>query len=51
MAPGGRLAVWSAHRSSAFEVRLRMRYRTVETRQIPVPRGEPDVVWAARGPR
>jgi len=51
LAPGGRLAVWSAHRAPAFEARLRERYRIVEGREFPVPRGEPDVVWAARGPR
>jgi spermidine synthase len=51
LAPGGTLAVWSAHRSPEFEARLRARYRTVETREIPVPRGEPDVVWTARDPR
>jgi spermidine synthase len=51
LAPGGRLAVWSAHRAPAFEARLRERYRTVETRQIPVARGEPDVVWAVSDPR
>ena len=51
LAPGGRLAVWSAHRAPAFEARLRERYRTVETRQIPVARGEPDVVWVVSGPR
>jgi spermidine synthase len=50
LAPGGTLAVWSAHRSAAFEARLRARYRTVETREIPVRRGEPDVVYAARDP-
>jgi spermidine synthase len=51
LAPGGTLAVWSAARAPAFEARLRERYRTVEVREIPVPRGEPDVVWAARDPR
>jgi spermidine synthase len=51
LAPGGTLAIWSAHRSAAFEARLRGRYDTVETREIPVPRGEPDLVWVARGPR
>jgi spermidine synthase len=50
LAPGGRLAVWSAHRAPAFEARLRRRYRMVETREIPVARGEPDVVWVASGP-
>ncbi|HEY7103843.1 MAG TPA: hypothetical protein VH573_19570 [Mycobacteriales bacterium] len=51
LAPGGALAIWSAHRSAGFEGRLRARYRTVETREIRVARGEPDVVWVARGPR
>jgi spermidine synthase len=51
LASGGRLAVWSAHRAAAFEARLRERYRTVETRQIPVARGEPDVVWVVSDPR
>jgi len=50
LAPGGTLAMWSAHRSAEFEDRLRERYRTVEVKEITVPRGEPDVVWAARGP-
>jgi spermidine synthase len=51
LAAGGRLAVWSAHRSADFAGRLRARYRPVETREIPVARGEPDVVWVACGPR
>ena len=51
LAPGGRLAVWSAHRAPAFEATLRERYPTVETRQVPVARGEPDVVWVVSGPR
>lgn len=48
LAPGGTLAVWSANRAPAFEARLRSRYRTVQTREIPVPRGDPDVVYLAR---
>jgi spermidine synthase len=51
LAPGGILAVWSANRAAAFESRLRARYAEVRTIEIPVPRGEPDVVWAARNPR
>ena len=51
LAAGGRLAVWSAHRAPVFEARLGERYRTVETRQIPVARGEPDVVWVVSDPR
>jgi spermidine synthase len=48
LAPGGTLAVWSATASPAFEARLRARYATVEVVEIPVARGEPDVVYAAR---
>lgn len=48
LAPGGTLAVWSAAAAPAFEARLRRRYRTVEVVEIPVARGEPDVVYAAR---
>jgi spermidine synthase len=51
LAPGGTLAVWSAHRSADFEARLHERYVTVETREIPVPRGDPDVVWTVSRPR
>jgi spermidine synthase len=51
LAPGGTLAVWSANGAPAFEARLRSRYRTVEVVRIPVPRGEPDVVYVATGPR
>jgi spermidine synthase len=51
LAAGGRLAVWSAHRSADFERRLHARYRAVETLEIPVARGEPDVVWVACAPR
>jgi spermidine synthase len=47
LAPGGTLAVWSATAAPAFEARLRSRYRTVEVVEIPVARGEPDVVYAA----
>jgi spermidine synthase len=49
LTPGGTLAVWSANAAPAFEARLRARYRTVEVIEIPVPRGEPDVVYAATG--
>jgi spermidine synthase len=51
LAPGGTVAVWSAGRAPAFEARLRRRYRDVTVTEIPVPRGEPDVVWTARNPR
>lgn len=51
LAPGGILAVWSANRAAAFEARLRARYAELRTIEIPVPRGGPDIVWAARNPR
>jgi spermidine synthase len=48
LAPGGTLAVWSANSAPAFEARLRSRYPVVDVVRIPVARGEPDVVYAAR---
>lgn len=50
LAPGGTLAVWSAGAARDFETRLRSRYARVEVLEVPVPRGEPDVVYLARGP-
>jgi len=46
--PGGVLAVWSAEASAAFTRRLRARFNEVQVIEVPVPRGEPDVVWVAR---
>src|SRR5690606_31655855 len=48
LAAGGVLAVWSASRSRPFEARLRRRFGAVDVHEIPVPRGEPDVVYVAR---
>jgi spermidine synthase len=45
--PGGVLAVWSANESRSFEERLRIRFGVVDVRRIPVPRGEPDLVYLA----
>ena len=50
LAPGGTLAVWSANAAPAFEARLRSRYRTVRVIAVPVPRGEPDLVYQAHHP-
>jgi spermidine synthase len=47
VAPGGVLAVWSAHRSPAYEQRLRDTVGDVELVEVPVARGEPDVVYLA----
>ncbi|MEV4259683.1 spermidine synthase [Spirillospora sp. NPDC049652] len=44
----GVLAVWSAGAAPAFEELLRGRFGWVEARPVPVPRGEPDVVYLAR---
>jgi spermidine synthase len=51
LVPGGTVAVWSATAAPAFEARLRRRYLDVTVTEVPVPRGQPDVVWAARNPR
>lgn len=46
---GGVLAVWSAGAAPAFESRLRTRFTGVEVCEVPVPRGEPDIVYLAYG--
>jgi spermidine synthase len=51
LGPGGVLAVWSASASPAFAARLGQRFQAVETLLVPVPRGEPDVVFLARASR
>lgn len=49
LAPAGVLAAWSAHTSPAFEERLGRWFDDVQTLYVPVARGEPDVVFLARG--
>jgi spermidine synthase len=44
---GGLLAVWSAHASPAFTRELLERFGEVRVLDVPVSRGEPDVVWLA----
>ncbi|MFD5249307.1 spermidine synthase [Amycolatopsis sp. NPDC058340] len=46
--PGGVLAVWSAESVPSFAKRLRARFGEVRELKIPVPQGEPDVLWFAR---
>ncbi|MGH8868748.1 MAG: spermidine synthase [Actinomycetes bacterium] len=46
--PGGVLTVWSAHDSPSFADALRRHLVDVHTLAVPVPRGEPDVVYVAR---
>jgi spermidine synthase len=48
--PGGALAIWSAARVPEFEARLRERFGEVREHPVPVPRGEPDVVYVAVNP-
>ncbi len=48
LSAGGVLAVWSASANPAFAARLADRFDDVETLSVPVPRGEPDVVFLAR---
>ncbi|OLF05036.1 spermidine synthase [Actinophytocola xinjiangensis] len=45
LVPGGVLAVWSAGRSPAFVERLAARFASVTTLEVPVPRGEPDLIF------
>ncbi|MEU9839526.1 spermidine synthase [Actinomadura sp. NPDC048032] len=51
LTPRGVLAVWSAGAAPAFEALLRDRFGSVEARPVPVPRGEPDMVYLAGEPR
>lgn len=48
--PQGVVAFWSAAASTEFERRLNRYFATVDIHQIPVPRGEPDVIYIARTP-
>jgi spermidine synthase len=48
LAPGAVLAVWSAGASETFAARLAAVFGAVETLRVPVPRGEPDVVFLAK---
>jgi spermidine synthase len=47
LVPGGALSVWSAAAADAFDARLRRVFGRVERFVLEVPRGEPDVVYAA----
>jgi spermidine synthase len=47
LVPGGVLAVWSAGAAPAFVAELAKRFGPVETLPVPVPRGEPDLVFLA----
>jgi spermidine synthase len=45
--PGGRLCVWSANSSTAFVTELERAFASVRTHDIPVARGNPDVIFVA----
>ena len=45
--PGGVLAIWSAAASEPFADRLRAHFPHVDTLPVPVPVGEPDVIYLA----
>jgi spermidine synthase len=47
LAPGGVLTIWSASEVDGFAAMLRHTFVRVETLAVEVPRGEPDVVYAA----
>ena len=47
LVPGGVLAVWSAHRSPAYEQLVRESLGNFEVVEVEVARGEPDVVYLA----
>jgi len=50
LSAGGAFTVWSAARSSAYEQVLARHFGKVEVIEVPVARGEPDVVFAASDP-
>ncbi len=45
--PGGTLTVWSAAKAPGFAEKLRAAFERVEVATVPVPRGEPDVIYLA----
>jgi len=47
LAPGGALTIWSAGSVEGFASRLRSAFVRVERFAVEVPRGEPDVIYAA----
>ncbi|WP_018656257.1 hypothetical protein [Actinomadura flavalba] len=51
LTPRGALALWSAGHAPGFADRLAARFADVAVHPVPVPRGEPDLVYVARRPR
>jgi spermidine synthase len=50
LSPGGVLSIWSATFSPALVVRLSEHFVQVDVMQVPVRRGEPDVIMLGRRP-
>lgn len=48
LTPGGTLSIWSANRSRRLERSLARVFDRVERLEVPVARGEPDVIYIAR---
>ena len=46
--PGGALAIWSAAAAPEFEERLHVAFGDVHIHEVPVQRGEPDLVYLVR---
>jgi spermidine synthase len=44
---GGVLTIWSAAKTQGFDEKLQLAFDRVEAVSVPVPRGEPDVVYVA----
>ena len=49
LSPGGVVSVWSAAPAPSFEARLRRHFTTVGVHRVPVPRGQPDVIYLGIG--
>ncbi|TCP49367.1 spermine/spermidine synthase [Tamaricihabitans halophyticus] len=49
LTPGGVLAVWSAGAATAFTRRLERHFAEVTVLSVPVPRGQPDLVFLGVG--
>jgi spermidine synthase len=51
LSPGGVLTIWSAGRTPAFVARMSEHFTEVDVTEVPVARGEPDVIVLGRAPR
>jgi len=50
LAPGGVVSIWSAEAAPAFVERLDEHFTDVVVTEVPVARGEPDVIMVGRAP-